>query len=395
MGQTPHSIIIPDRRSELERALRAPETCLYCESRDLTLEHPLAEALGGRLSAPILCASHNGAVNKGADEPMIVQLAPLVHMLGVRRQRSRPGSSFGGRLDDGQKVTVKRDGQIRRKTIDAFEMGPNGKAKYAKGALNKLDELKAAGVIDESTGRVIATAEKPEPVTFEITIARDVERGVLKTALHFVAGFVTDISRSVAEELMPCFIGDKVAGGEYVRTLPVLEQFFDRTWPPMHEIRTYPAGDETYATVLLFGMHGFHVRLPVRTDAGWRYLQPLFDRVDAVFERSERVRTFGWDDRLLPEDLESHKTWLNFCHEKVYGVSVWRTTREQCEAAARRAGHRGVFAYGLSFDEAYRAELQVEALSPELILMLVRFAAIARATSRPPWAFTLDEFVSW
>jgi hypothetical protein len=157
------TIIIPD----VSKARRTPVTCLYCLETPDSHEHPLAEALGGRLHAPILCDSHNNLIANKCDDPMIAQFAPLMFMLGTPRARDAKGASLAGKSDSGERLVVRQNWEVRRRKLERVEKTATGRIKFAKGNLAKLDELKAGGALDDEGGRVIATLERPPIVNFE------------------------------------------------------------------------------------------------------------------------------------------------------------------------------------------------------------------------------------
>jgi hypothetical protein len=161
-------------------------------------------------------------------------------MLGTPRARDAKGASLAGKSDSGERLVVRQNWEVRRRKLERVEKTATGRIKFAKGNLAKLDELKAGGALDDEGGRVIATLERPPIVNFEIAVAAEAERGILKTALHFFASFVADVDRGVAAELLPYVLGEKTAAGRYVRTLPLEQAFFPESWPPRHEMRTYP-----------------------------------------------------------------------------------------------------------------------------------------------------------
>jgi len=366
---------------------------VYCGAEPNSREHPLAEALGGRLTANILCAHHNNDVANRCDEPMFKQFAPWMFMLGTKRERGVRGAEFRGHADDGEPLVAKPGWRVcRRKRLQLVQRAANGKIKYAKGDLAKLEELKAAGVLDKPDGPVIATLEKPPAINYKIAVAADAERGVLKTALHFVAGFVIDVDKELAKQLYHYVTGQERADGKYVRTLPLEELYFPESWPPRHEIRTYPSsGGETYITVLLFGLYGFQVCLPIATPGPVRYKQPLLDDLRPVFERNDHVRKFGWDDHLTSDSIEPLETNLHFRHQKLEGYAKWRQDKSRCMDAAIRA-LKSQFSLHVNYREAYIAELQLEAFEADEISRLVHWGAKALDRGRHPWDLPLEEY---
>jgi hypothetical protein len=96
----------------IEKYRRHPSRCVYCTNIPDTDEHPVGEAIGGRLDAPILCGRHNVAVGAAVDDPMAVRFAFVVAMLAVPRQGGQVGATFTATLGDGSSVRVSPDGHI-------------------------------------------------------------------------------------------------------------------------------------------------------------------------------------------------------------------------------------------------------------------------------------------
>lgn len=383
-------IIIPDVRDAISRARRTPKACLYCPNAPDSNEHVLADALGGRLTAPILCSEHNGLAGRKCDGPMAVQLAPFATWLGIKRSSGRR-VTFRGHSDAGEPLVIDASGNVRRhKRLEVVKVAQDGKIRYARGELVKIDELKAVGALEDGSLHVIAVMEKPPSINFEVAIARDVEQGVFKTALHFIAGFVSDIPSSMAHQLLPYIEGAKAAGGEFVRSMPLSGRYFPESWPPRHEIRTYPEGGETFVTVLLFGLFGFQVRVPVQTHTPMRYFQPLVDAVDPVLEPNLHTRDFDWSEHLTHDDWDALEVNMQWRKEKFLGLAGYRQALDRCRSAGLRIPNW----FGkANFVDAYRFELQRGGFTADEITRLMWIGQKARARGRFPWLFTLDEFI--
>lgn len=377
-------IVIPDLRSPIERMRRFPHQCLYCAKPPESVEHVLPEALGGRLTATILCSEHNHLVGRRSDEPLIKELHSCVHFLGIRRQRGR-GSELRGLTDDGKPLRFSVEGVPQRQQLEVLERSSR-KIRRARGSLVHLDSLVAQGALADSNAPVIAYLEKAPPVTISMSIGADAEKAVLKIALHFVAGFVEDIDRSVALALLPFILGDAVAGGEYVRTLSLEGRFFPSSWPPKHVVAVYPSARETFVTVLLFGLYGFQVRLPMKVSDGIRYVQNLVDGdVHPILEENHHARGFSWDDRLTEHDLDALRANLQWRHDYIMDVGLHRTLRSQCRRAAYRASEMMLSARGVDLLDCFKACLPLEGFSTEQISIIMYYATIALRSGRPLW----------
>jgi hypothetical protein len=124
-----------------------------------------------------------------------------MHFAGARRQGGGQGASLYGTTDDGERIKFDPQGRPERNKVQVSERTPEGKIKRATGPLPMLDKLHRQGALAETDGSVIALMEKAPPVTVRMEIGEAAEKGVLKIALHFVAGFIGDIDRNVAKAL--------------------------------------------------------------------------------------------------------------------------------------------------------------------------------------------------
>jgi hypothetical protein len=378
-------IVIPDFRDEIEKARRYPEHCLYCGDVANSKEHPIPRALGGRLWAPILCRRHNGLVAGASDEGIIEQLHSLMHFVGARRQGGGQGAPLYGVTDEGERIKFDPQGRPERNKVQILERTADRKIKRASGPLPMLDRLHKQGALAETDGPVIALMEKAPPVTVRMVISKAAEKGVLKIALHFVAGFIGDVARDVARALWPYVVGDKLAGGDYVRTLPLEGRFFPASWPPQHRVAAYAAGRECFVTVLLFGMYGFNVRLPVEIAAQRRYIQPLTGNALApILEENDHLRDFDWEDRLDEPDMEALRDNMRWRHDYLMDVGLHRQLRRQCRTAFKRATIKALCS-GISPLACYEAELQIEGFSSEQVTILMHYARGLAQARRPLW----------
>lgn len=92
------------RVAKLRRTLTA---CLYCPASP---EHVLGEAVGGRLSAPILCATQHMAVSVSADGRFAHHFETLTFAVGARPHR-------GGRQGKTGTTVRSIDRKARRTTV--------------------------------------------------------------------------------------------------------------------------------------------------------------------------------------------------------------------------------------------------------------------------------------
>lgn len=300
-------------------------------------------------------------------------------------QRGGQGAPLYGTTDDGERIKFDPQGRPERNKLQVLERTLDGKIRRATGPLPMLDKLQGQGALAETDGRVIALMEKASQVTVRMEIGKAAEKGVLKIALHFVAGFITDISSDVAKSLWPYVIGEKDAAGEYVQTLPLEGRFFPSSWPPQHRVSAYSAEHECYVLILLFGMYGFKVRLPVAIAVERRYAQPLTGSdLAPILEVNDHVRDFSWDDRLDESDMEALRTNMRWRHDYFMDFGLYRQLRMQCRSAFKRASVKALRP-GIGLLACYQAELQIEGFSNEQVTILMHYARGLAQLRQPLW----------
>jgi len=309
---------------------RHPVACLYCAEPPDSQEHALPHAMGGRLRARILCREHNNTASH-ADNVMSTWFAPWTQMLVVPKQGSGRGTSFVAPADDGRMLKMEADGRVvdRRQIVEKDERGRILHAVGSERWTRRLQTAKEAS----GPGPWMPLIEVPggrENVIVSLGLTSDIEPGLVKTALHFIAGFMDDIV--VPDELREVVLRNKLPDedGVYVRPL------FAESWPPSHEITAYPGRDDAYVTIMLYGIFGMVVRLPgVSVSHALRYVQ-RFD---------------GSGPMLM--DIEPRLVRFNEA----------RIEHDLCVRAAR-AAHDKAKMFRTGFLDLFRAELDLLLLPP-------------------------------
>jgi len=371
----------------IDQYRRRPERCLYCAAPATSAEHAVPQAIGGRLWANILCPEHNRTIGVRSDEPFIENVRPLVNLLRVRRHDGNVGVSFEGRTDDGRTLTVTPDGRVPLSPLEVVNRDESRRIIRATG-LARLDALKRQGALATTgSNQIIATITKAPPLTFEVGSDRASEAGVLKIALHFFAGFIGAVPREIADALLPFVLGDRLAGGAYVRTPDFDNTLFPSTWPPRHEVTCYPGTDATYISILLFDAYPYLCRLPIAIGAerAVRYRQPLLGAPDPQFEIGVRVPPIDWERRLTSENQKVWGDEIMLRLDRISEHAQRRELLEQCEAAAMRAEERA--AGGGDFWDWYRAELQLECFEASGVERILALGRAARARGKDVWQF--------
>lgn len=191
-------------------------------------------------------------------------------MLRVKRPDGRVGAAFDAKTDTGEDIKVSAD----HSHIVPLDVRKNERNRIVEGTgpLDVLDRLRSAGALeDDEPGSVIATIVKPPIAHFGVGGDEKSEAAVLKTALHFVAGFVGDVPKREAKRLLPFILGDNPATEQFVRVALFNEHTSPDCWPPFHQVTSWSGADATYVSVMLFGSHPYLCRLPFRIAAKRRY----------------------------------------------------------------------------------------------------------------------------
>jgi hypothetical protein len=363
---------------------REPATCLYCAGSPSTKEHPLTEAVGGRLWARILCPAHNGDVNARADELFNRNFAPLVNMLQVRRQRGTVGAQFVGTDDDGSPVIIVAEGFAKQRPLEVLRKDERGRILHAVGDLSQLDRLPVEALSPDGRNVVIATISNPS-ARFDVRVDESLSGAVLKIALHFYAGFVEHVPREVALALLPYIVGEAVAGGTYVRTPFLHADIFPDSWPVRQEITCYSDGDGTLVTILLFSAYAFTCRLPLRmpSGAGIRYTQVLAE-TDPRFEIDvPRPDALDWEDRPSLYDPDVYYAPVKQRLSRIHDAGTEQAIRARCERAARNANSMSSN-YG-DIWERYAAQLALECFNAKEVTDIVAIGRRLEREGKNPW----------
>ncbi len=81
----------PELGAVIDALRRRRSTCIYCDRPPATWEHIVPEAVGGKLTAFVLCEVHRLIE---ADHRFAERFAPMTHLLQVQRQDGRVGAAM-------------------------------------------------------------------------------------------------------------------------------------------------------------------------------------------------------------------------------------------------------------------------------------------------------------
>lgn len=376
---------MPDRMDPENRIAslrRRPERCLYCEEPPASPEHPVPQAVGGRLTASILCVKHNNEASK-ADKAFCDWFAPVTHLLMIPRQDGKIGTSYATTSVDGRAVIVTADGRIEeRNRIKEYD--EQGRIKRAEGDLKWLERLRQQSEAFATPMPVIALPGIPSACDIKLGITEQAWPGLVKIAVHFVAGFVDDVPLS--DELRRIILRNETPpDGEYLRSLPWDPELFGPEQPPRHEVTAYPGAGATFVTLMLFGIFNILVKLPpAASTKAVRYRQDFDGSPPLVTQVN--MASIDWEHPL--GGLDS-RAFYNGLHSRINAIGITYQQREHedmCIAAARKAISR-TREMPISFIDAFRAELQCYAWPPDRIADAVEQTRAMLGKRLVPWEF--------
>ncbi len=368
----------------IAQARRGPLHCIYCVEPATSNEHALTEAIGGRLGADILCGKHNGIVNETADVRFNANFAPLVNMLQIRRQRGTVGAEFVATGDDGKPVTIVAEGFAKQQRVDVQKRDATGRILYAEGDLTYLEKLPSGAISSDGRNLVIAKISNPS-VNFAVGMDETMTGAVLKTALHFFAGFVGNVPLDVAKKLLRTISGEVRMDGSLVRTPYLHDDVFSDSWPARHELTAYFDGDHTLVTVLLFSAYALTVRLPLPMPgtAGVRYTQMLDENFPRFAVDIPRPAALDWDDRPGKYDAAIYYAPIKKRIARIHDYGTEQAIRARCrrafESVQQISGNYG------DIWERYAMRLQLECFDGADVRQIVGIGRRLERECKPVW----------
>lgn len=371
-------------RDAIKRFRRRPEKCLYCDDTPTTDEHVLPRAIGGRLAAPILCDKHNSAVS-AADKALCEWFAPLTWILAIRRQDGKIGTSFNASDVNGVPCVVTTDGRIEQKNR-ILEYDNKRRIVRAKGNLKWLDRLRERSSAFAASMPVMALPEISAPVAVTLGLTDEAWPGLIKIAVHFVAGFLGHVT--VDEPLMRILLeNEPPAPAEYLRSIPYTQDTFGDERPPRHDIAAFPGRDATYVSMFLFGIFPMVVRVPCVVSApALRYTQ-TFDGAGPVLAEVAPA-TIRWEEAMNDTESSEFLSGLDRRMQSIYEDFQRSEHEDMCIEAARRA-IEATRSMAIGFIDAFRAELQLYSWPTERIDEAVNQTRQLLSKKLCPWEFPL------
>jgi hypothetical protein len=372
-----------DLIARVELLRRRPSSCLYCTNPPDTDEHVVAEAVGGRLTAPILCAKHNNAISASADAPFARHYETLTFAAGVRRQRGNSSGKVGTsvRFIDGQgrRTTVAPDGHSEFGLVT--ERNADGVVQRASGPLRQLAHI-ARGHPDPNGFRLFEVVGPGVTIPIGVGICDENLPGYVKTALHFAAGFMAAPAPATIAALQPGIMRQRPV--RVLMQLPFRAPYFDPNGPIRHEVTVYPDGEDAVATIMLFSSFCVTLGLPhFGTRTALRYVQlldgtgPQIADVDAIPIPRTALSDREWEGLFATSRASI---------ERIFVARAARDIEEIGQQAARIATGHALHVGDLgAFAAFFRAELERVPLESDVVADLVRQAVVHIARGRDPF----------
>jgi hypothetical protein len=301
----------------------------------------------------------------------------------IPRQDGKTGTSYATKSVDGRDVFVTADGRIEERNR-VIEYDAQGRVKRATGDLKWLDRLRKQSEAFATPMPVIALPGIPSPCDIRLGVTEEAWPGLVKLALHFIAGFVEDVA--ISDELRRIVLGNETPPeGDYLRSIAWDAALFGEEQPPRHEVTAYPGARVTYVTLMLFGVFTFVTRLPgVSARTAVRYRQ-AFDKSPPLLLEVAPA-TIDWEN---PLGTVEKSDFLSGMFNRMNSIGLTFKQREHedmCIAAARRA-MEATRKMSIGFIDAFRAELQCYSWPNERIDEAVDQTKSLLQNKMYPWEF--------
>lgn len=294
---------------------RRRRTCIYCDRPPATWEHIVPEAIGGKLTAFVLCEVHQLIE---ADHRFAERFAPMTHLMEVQRQDGRVGAAM---------MLEKADGSGRARLFDdgAMEIPTDvvrddeGRFVRVTGEITHIPKLRKqiagnpADYVEPATFQLVP--EAPELVA-DFGFGPETWPSVVKIALHFVASFDAgdDAPREIVDRLRPIIYGGP-STPDSVTVTSIKVPYFTAGLDNAHEVACFDGGDHATIAVSLYGIFRCLVRLDgTRCTRTLRYVQRLGGEPPEL--RSEDLLKLPWTQANEREQAR----WLEETKERVQAL---------------------------------------------------------------------------
>lgn len=277
-----------------------------------TWEHIVPEAVGGKLTAFILCSVHQQIE---ADHLVAERFAPMTHLTSAHRHDGRVGAAMLLEKADGSgRARLFEDGTMEIPT--EVIRGDDGHFVRVTGEINHVPTIRRqiAGdppnYIPPTTFQLV-----PEPpvLVADYGFSPDTWPSIVKIALHFLAGFDAgeDPNRKIIALLEPIIYGGPSVPDNVTVTTRE-SPYFTAGLDGAHEVVCFDGGTHATVGVSLYGVFRCLVRLDgVHCARTLRYVQRLSGETPEL--TSEDLIHLPWRQATDDERVQ----WLVRAQEKV------------------------------------------------------------------------------
>lgn len=292
--------------------------CFACkETKVLTEEHIIPQALGGRLKAKLYCKICNGNFGKDIDAEITKQFGNIATLLKIKRERGNIQPFEVEDISNG--INLVFDGEAFRRKDPIVEIEPEADGKTLKSANitarskkeleNKIKEIKRRYQVHGETKTFQEVNPGPTETKYEITIDNTlIRRAVTKIAYSLLCIKVPKnvVLESVFDEVREYVKdgeGPDLACANFIHT-----QFMTDYMRPLHKIHIALNRQRKIAVgyVSLFGIYRFTALLSSK------YASQLeWPGLDYTFDPVRRQEVFG-NERFRAPDLSKE----NILHPK-------------------------------------------------------------------------------
>ncbi len=349
---------------------RTEAQCLYCDDAANSREHILASGLGGQLvDDALVCGFHNNRCGARCDDILTKQFEFAVHCLDVLKGDRSRGTTWHNLTAqiDGAVISIRPDRTTSLKPIINRDPVSGLPTQIFATERRPLDALQRD--LNRLTNPPIPTTSetlREDVLDVRLEVGGPATRGVLKTALHFVAHETADregarrVAAALAEELFSDGPTPRVRFAPYC---------VDDRWRG-HEFHDVLAWSDEIATLVyvnIFNTVPFLVRLPlVALTVPRRFTQDT--RTGAFDVTHVDAPLLRWEDAITDATAETKKEF----DERVYRITSVGLNKRYVLAMLERARE----------DEPAYETLSANARREVLVDAAKRFQGIGPMT---PW----------
>ena len=296
------------------------DQCFACKNlKELTIEHIIPQALGGRLKARLYCKDCNDNFGHELDDVLSTNYGKIGTLLNIKRERGEPQPFDVVETSTRIPLVFTGKGLSRKKPTVIIKKSKDGKnlefADITARTQKELEKIKASlkgrCEMSDSAEQKTFQEHRPGPIdaNFKITIDdNSIRRAISKIAYGFLCTKMPkdQILSSAFEDVrnyIKCGTGSDLACANFIHT-----KFMTDYSRPLHKIHVALNRGELMVTgfVMLFGIYRFSILLSdtLVSHLDWPGLDYTFDPVrsqDVYGNERFRVPVLTKDNILKPK----------------------------------------------------------------------------------------------